>query len=294
MENLYQSYSPSEISSPDSHSHPSSIYKEIIIDSKKAYECLVPHCEKIFRFKSDMERHIIVHTNYKPYACKYPSCTKAFKRPDALKNHTQIHDKGFPFLCNFPGCEAKFNKKSALKYHRLIHNNENFSHNFSHCQEPFLQSQQHQDTISSPISSQKDLVDLDCFFNNFEEYETAVPYQSTITSLDEEFSPKTEKFIHTETGRAASSPKIENDSDYSAAEKFIDICKVQIPKLMKPANLSFEDYLQLSICKYLLQENQEIKAKLDIKSSPSKIEYENQLHSLLNNTLNFQADLMSY
>ena len=47
------------------------------------HECDV--CEKVFRYPSDVTRHMRIHTNEKPYECDV--CEMRFRRSDTLKVH---------------------------------------------------------------------------------------------------------------------------------------------------------------------------------------------------------------
>jgi len=96
-------------------------YRQIMFQGMKHFQCIVPNCQKMFRFKSDMERHLIVHSDSKPHACTYPGCNKTFKRLDALKNHVASHDDAVPSVCPYAGCGAHFNNKSSLQFHMIKH-----------------------------------------------------------------------------------------------------------------------------------------------------------------------------
>jgi len=98
------------------------LYKQILTEGKKALQCLSPGCEKIFKYKSDMDRHVLSHTKEKPIVCHYPSCNKNFKRPGALRSHIQIvHVENTVFACPIRGCNYEFQKKSTLQLHLLKH-----------------------------------------------------------------------------------------------------------------------------------------------------------------------------
>jgi len=136
----------------------------------------------------------------------------------------------------------------------------------------------HQKFSLSP--SQKEVKDCDCFLNHFEDLPSehlSAPFMSKRNSFDQhDFSPKSEKFLQTEGGRAASNhPEVPSR-----------ICKSQeSPKLV------FKDFVQLMICKYLLDENQQMKAQLDIKTNPLKEKYENNLSLMLKKALGKQFDM---
>jgi len=93
-------------------------YQQIQVHGKKSFQCLASGCEKIFKFKSDMERHSLVHTKEKPIICSYPNCNKSFKRPEALKNHVEVmHIINKTFVCPIPGCGYQIHKEDSLDFH---------------------------------------------------------------------------------------------------------------------------------------------------------------------------------
>jgi len=96
-------------------------YRQIMFQGMKHFQCIVPNCQKMFRFKSDMERHLIVHSDSKPHVCTHPGCNKTFKRLDALKNHIASHDDAIPSVCPYAGCGIHFNNKSSLQFHMIKH-----------------------------------------------------------------------------------------------------------------------------------------------------------------------------
>ena len=46
------------------------------------------YCNKLFRDKSDLNRHIRTHTGEKPFVC--PKCYAAFTRQDSLRKHVSV------------------------------------------------------------------------------------------------------------------------------------------------------------------------------------------------------------
>mmetsp|Transcript_22183 Transcript_22183/g.19016 ORF Transcript_22183/g.19016 Transcript_22183/m.19016 type:complete len:99 (-) Transcript_22183:1865-2161(-) len=71
---------------------------------KKTFHCRFPDCGKVFRYRSEIVRHIATHSNYRPYICQHDGCHKSFKRLDALENHMRVHSKEKPYVCSQPGC----------------------------------------------------------------------------------------------------------------------------------------------------------------------------------------------
>jgi len=103
-----------------------SFYELVAEEDRKKYVCRQPGCGKIFRYKSEIERHIATHSESRPFICQYENCFKAFKRADALENHIRSsHTKETPFACPFPECGMKFTTHGSFRYHVLKHNKQN-------------------------------------------------------------------------------------------------------------------------------------------------------------------------
>lgn len=111
-------------SSPDTTDTQSNYDKDYIQEDKKSFRCTFPNCGKVFKFKSEISRHTVIHFDSRPFPCPHEGCGKTFKRADALDTHMRIHTKEMPFECEFPECDKKFTTKAALRYHLLKHNNE--------------------------------------------------------------------------------------------------------------------------------------------------------------------------
>lgn len=109
------------------YSHPQETFflmyheEETTQQGAKIYRCTFPTCRKFFRFKSEIIRHVAIHSSSRPFHCKHKGCNKTFKRLDALENHVRIHTMTTPFYCTVPNCERKFTTKAGLRYHILKH-----------------------------------------------------------------------------------------------------------------------------------------------------------------------------
>jgi hypothetical protein len=117
MSDYMQNY---DILSTDFHD---SSYDLVAEEERKKFVCKHPGCGKIFRYKSEIERHVATHSESRPFVCQYDNCFKAFKRSDALENHVRSsHTKETPFACPFPDCGMKFTTHGSFRYHVLKHN----------------------------------------------------------------------------------------------------------------------------------------------------------------------------
>jgi hypothetical protein len=115
-------------------------YSEAMVNGKKTYSCLASNCGKVFKFKSEIKRHIIIHSKERPFECTFPGCKKTFKRTDALGNHIKLHERPSPYDCPIAGCKVQLNTKAGLQYHLSKHgeDEEIYRCNFPACNQTFL------------------------------------------------------------------------------------------------------------------------------------------------------------
>ncbi|KAJ6000974.1 hypothetical protein N7481_001383 [Penicillium waksmanii] len=60
---------------------------------QRQFECTYPGCDRQFRRRKALERHLICHSDERPYVCWVPECHRSFKRSDNLKAHYLTHTK---------------------------------------------------------------------------------------------------------------------------------------------------------------------------------------------------------
>jgi len=129
-------------------------------DSLRTYSCNYPNCTKTFRYRSEITRHMVTHSDQRPYLCPYNRCNRGFKRLDALATHVRLHTGDKPFKCPVGSCQLTFATKAGLRYHTLKHkNNKLYKCDYSGCEQSFLtmsQLKQHKrgakvhDVLTSP------------------------------------------------------------------------------------------------------------------------------------------------
>jgi uncharacterized C2H2 Zn-finger protein len=114
-------------------------YDVQLVGKKQNFICKFPDCGKVFRYKSEILRHIATHSNFRPHMCTFDGCKKSFKRQDALENHIRTHTKETPFQCTVSDCGMMFTTKASLRYHVLKHRNQKvYKCNFPGCNKAFI------------------------------------------------------------------------------------------------------------------------------------------------------------
>jgi uncharacterized Zn-finger protein len=56
-------------------------------------------CDKDFKQRSKLSRHLLGHAGYRPYACSFSGCNKTFATNQAKDNHERTHTGLRPYVC---------------------------------------------------------------------------------------------------------------------------------------------------------------------------------------------------
>ncbi|XP_019954265.1 zinc finger protein ZFP2-like [Paralichthys olivaceus] len=97
---------------------------------ERPYTCSV--CNKNFRIKSILTRHMKTHTGEKPYSCSV--CGKSFIQRSYLHTHMNSHSGQKPHTCSF--CGRGFTQVGNMNAHMRIHTGEK-PHSCSDCGKSF-------------------------------------------------------------------------------------------------------------------------------------------------------------
>ena len=77
------------------------------------FEC--PLCDKKFRYKADIGRHLVVHGDQRIYKCL--SCAKGFNHKCNLKSHIRDVHGSIQLCLKCPLCPSTFTRPGNLKKH---------------------------------------------------------------------------------------------------------------------------------------------------------------------------------
>ncbi|ORX35293.1 hypothetical protein BD324DRAFT_652428 [Kockovaella imperatae] len=89
---------------------------------KDQYLCEWDGCNRMFRSRQKVLRHLQSHTGHRPFQCEL--CGQAFGEAAPLAAHMRRHAKERPFKCEYPGCDKTFAISSSLTIHMRTHNGE--------------------------------------------------------------------------------------------------------------------------------------------------------------------------
>ncbi|XP_046747058.1 zinc finger protein 37-like isoform X4 [Diprion similis] len=105
---------------------------DFIMDSQSELKCII--CDREFRCRMELSRHIKSHNTRRPFKCEH--CPKTFRTAYDQRKHASCHDENLSYTCDI--CKVKFKSKQALKHHRIRkHDNTEYQFTCDKCSKQF-------------------------------------------------------------------------------------------------------------------------------------------------------------
>eukprot|EP00795_Rhopilema_esculentum_P013539 gene13539-4424_t len=88
---------------------------KLIHDNIKPFSCST--CKKTFLRRSDLKKHVLMHTGQKPHQCL--KCGRVFSQSSNMLTHMRRHSGVRPYSCNI--CGSAFYRKVDVRRHQVKH-----------------------------------------------------------------------------------------------------------------------------------------------------------------------------
>lgn len=97
----------------------------MITVSARPHKCDYPGCDRAYKRKTHLNRHIRHAHSFLKYECPISGCNQSFKRDDYLATHLKyVHNfkESKRISCPYPDCNESFKRKGDLNEHiRFLH-----------------------------------------------------------------------------------------------------------------------------------------------------------------------------
>jgi len=105
-------------------------------EKPKKLQVICPTCGRHFRYRCQLDEHLVTHTGARPAACRFPGCNRRFGRTSTRNYHERTHSDMRPYICS--QCGQAFKHSTILRTHvALMHGNGARPHQCSQCGKTF-------------------------------------------------------------------------------------------------------------------------------------------------------------